>query len=101
MEEWKKLSPEYHKLFQEAAGEVVTWSRAHTVKETEKSYEKLRQKKEVKEIFFLPKPEQKKLTSLVTPAMKRYIGKRIGGKIANKLLLLLESTRWHSVVPNI
>ena len=93
MQAWKKLTRGYQKIFQEAAAEVVAWSRGHIVKETEKSYEGLRKKKEVKEIFFLPKGERKKLIDLVTPAMEKYIAKRVGGEMGNKLLLILESAR--------
>lgn len=90
---WKALSPEHQRIFEKAGADVVTWSRNFTVKETEKSYKELEGKKEVKEVFFLPKEERAKLVNIVTPPMKKYVEKRIGKEKGEELLQLLDAAK--------
>ena len=90
---WRSLSSEQKEIFKKATDKIVKWSREFTVMETEKSYTALAAKKAVKEVFYLPEEERRKLVELVTPAMNRYITERVGKDMGEKLLELLESSK--------
>ena len=93
IDDWKALLPEYQKICEDAASEITKWSRRYVVIETTQAYKSLEEKKEVKEVFFLPMSERKKLAEIAEPAIKQYVHKQVGGNMGKKLLRLLGSCK--------
>ena len=84
---WKKLTNQDRQVLLQASQEIEKWTRNYAPQDTEKSYEQL--KKVVKDLYFMPKSETKKITIIAKPVMHKLIVKRAGKEIGEELWSLL------------
>jgi TRAP-type C4-dicarboxylate transport system substrate-binding protein len=91
LDKWNKLSPTDQKLLSDVGLEIEAFSRKACAQEREKAYETLRPL--IKEVYVWPDKEKSRLHKLVRPTSHKFIVKRSGEEMGNKLLKLIKQAQ--------